>query len=84
MLVADWKTHHYSSMIFLLIGSFINVLYIYPIVKAGFFNKNPAKLDLTHKTIPLTMKIAIIIAISLAICMSVFINHIINFFHQYV
>jgi multicomponent Na+:H+ antiporter subunit D len=84
MLVADWKTHHYSSMIFLLIGSFINVLYIYPIVKAGFFNKNPAKLDLTHKTIPLTMRIAVIIAISLAIYMSIFINQIISFFHQYV
>ena len=84
MLLADWKTHHCSSMIFLLIGSFINILYIYPIVKVGFFNKNPIKLDLSHKTIPFTMRIAIAIAISLANYMSVFINQIITFFHQHV
>jgi hypothetical protein len=60
------------------------VLYIYPIVKAGFFNKNPTKLNLQNKIVPFTMRIAIAIAISLAIYMSIFINQIINFFHQYV
>jgi multicomponent Na+:H+ antiporter subunit D len=84
MLLADWKTHHYSAIVFLLIGSLINVLYIYPIVKAGFFNKNPTKLNLQNKIVPFTMRIAIVIAISLAIYMSIFINQIINFFHQYV
>ncbi len=55
IILADWKTHHYSSLIFLLIGSFINILYIYPIVKAGFFNQNPTKLDLQNKVVPFTM-----------------------------
>ena len=84
MILADWKTHHYSSLIFLLIGSFINILYIYPIVKAGFFDQNPTKLDLQNKVVPFTMRMAIMIAISLAIYMSIFINQIITFFHQYV
>lgn len=40
MIISDWKTHHYSSIIFLVFGSIINIPYIYPIVKAGFFTKN--------------------------------------------
>jgi len=82
MIIADFKTHHYSSLIFLLAGSIINILYIWPIVKAGFFTKIKTKFH--KKEIPITMRIAIIIGISLAIYMSIFINKIITFFQIYV
>lgn len=82
MIIADWKTHHYASILFLIVGSVINVLYIYPIVKAGFFTKNPIPVE--KKRIPLTMRMAIIIGILIAISMSIFINQIVNFFNLYV
>ena len=59
----------------------INILYIFPIIKAGFFQKNLAKKSLIK--IPLTMRLAIIIAVLLAISMSYFINDLINFFKIY-
>lgn len=82
MIVADWKSHHYASIVFLIAGSIINILYIYPIVKAGFFTKNPKPIIKKH--IPLTMRIAIIGGILIAISMSIFINNIISFFNMYV
>lgn len=82
MIIADWKTHHYASIFFLIVGSVINILYIYPIVKAGFFTKNPVPVQ--KKRIPLTMQIAIILGVCIAICMSIFIHYIINFFNMYV
>lgn len=82
MIAADWKTHHYASILFLVVGSLINILYIYPIVKAGFFTKNPVHIE--KKCIPLTMRIAIILGVCIAISMSIFITNIINFFNFYV
>ncbi len=81
MLMSELQTHHYAAMVFLLAGSFVNILYIYPIVKAGFFTKNPAKIEI--RTIPLSMKMAIIIAVALAISMSFFISDLINFLKIY-
>lgn len=81
MIIADWKTHHYASILFLVAGSIINILYIYPLVKAGFFTKNPQ--PIVKKPIPLTMRLAIILGVALAIAMSVFISNIINFFTLY-
>lgn len=82
MIIADWKGHHYASMIFLIAGSIINILYIYPIVKAGFFTKNPAPIEKKH--IPLTMRIAIIGGVLVAILMSILIHNITSFFGLYV
>ncbi len=80
MLISEFKSHHYSALIFLLAGSIINILYIYPIFKAGFFHqKNP---QLIQQKIPLTMPLAIIIAIILSIGFSIFISQIVNFFNN--
>jgi len=81
MIISDMQTHHYSSAIFLICGSLINILYILPIIKAGFFSKKIERKNLT--TIPLTMRLAIIIAVLLAISMSFFIKDLINFFKIY-
>ena len=59
----------------------INILYIFPIIKAGFFSKKSAKKSLIK--IPIIMRLAIIIAVLLAISMSYFINDLINFFKIY-
>lgn len=77
MLISEWQTHHYSAIIFLILGSFINILYIYPIIKSGFFGKK--SMEITTQNIPLTMKMAIILGVLLSILMSFFINDLINF-----
>jgi multicomponent Na+:H+ antiporter subunit D len=81
MIISEFQTHHYASFLFLITGSLINVLYIYPIVKASFFTKNPEPMQI--KTIPLTMRIAIILGVVIAISMSIFIHPIIAFFRFY-
>lgn len=81
MIISEMQTHHYSSVIFLICGSLINILYIFPIIKAGFFSKNVDRINLIE--IPLTMRLAIIIAVLLAFSMSYFINDLINFFKIY-
>jgi multicomponent Na+:H+ antiporter subunit D len=68
MLIEEIHTHHYAAAFFLITGSFINFLYIYPIIQAGFwpwikkyvFKKNVIFLDLKEK-IPFSMKVAIFI-----------------------
>jgi NADH:ubiquinone oxidoreductase subunit 2 (subunit N) len=81
MIISEMQTHHYSSVIFLICGSLINILYIFPIIKAGFFSKKVGRKNLVE--IPLTMRLAIIIAVLLAFSMSYFINDLINFFKIY-
>ncbi|MFM7621210.1 MAG: proton-conducting transporter membrane subunit [Alphaproteobacteria bacterium] len=50
MLISEFNSHHYSALVFLIAGSLINILYIYPIFKAGFFNpRNPR---ITKKKFP--------------------------------
>lgn len=81
MIISEWQTHHYSSIIFLIAGSIINVLYIYPIVKAAFFHKNYEKKTLAPT--PFTMRLAIMIAISLSLMISFYINDLVAFFNFY-
>jgi multicomponent Na+:H+ antiporter subunit D len=81
MLLSELQTHHYSAIIFLVSGSLINILYIYPVVKAGFFHKKDDQF--IAKKIPFTMKLSIMIAMIIAVLLSVFISNITNFFMSY-
>lgn len=81
MIVAEYETHHYISILFLMAGSIINILYIYPVVKAGFFTKTP--IPLQKKIIPLSMRAAIVCGMVLAISMSLFIGRLTDFFVLY-
>ncbi|NDH69159.1 MAG: hypothetical protein EBY22_14925, partial [Gammaproteobacteria bacterium] len=81
MLLSELQTHHYAAITFLVSGSLINILYIYPIVKAAFFTKNPHAVKI--KTIPTSMKIAILGGVLLAALMSIFISDLTNFFKNY-
>ncbi|MFN6944445.1 MAG: proton-conducting transporter membrane subunit [Cytophagaceae bacterium] len=57
MLLEEIHTKHYAAAAFLLIGSIINIMYIFPIIKAGFFFK--AKQDFQVQAVPIPMAIAI-------------------------
>jgi multicomponent Na+:H+ antiporter subunit D len=78
MLISEFKSHHYSALVFLIAGSIINILYIYPIFKAGFFSKKNHHFKIHY--IPLSMRLAIIITVSIAILFSYFIGNITSFF----
>jgi len=81
MIDAEISSKHFSSIIFLFCGSFINILYIFPIFKSAFFGK----VEGHYKTlaVPLTMKIAIISGVFLSILMSFYIENLIIFFKHY-
>lgn len=81
MLLSEIQTHHYAALIFLITGSLINILYIYPIIKAAFFNTNIEPIKV--KKIPFSMRAAIVIGVILSILMSIFISDLINFFKLY-
>lgn len=81
MILSELETNNYSSLIFLITGSFINILYIYPIVKAAFFNKTIS--NVKTRVIPLTMRLAILIGTTLAIIMGLFVSDMIKFFEFY-
>jgi len=81
MIDAEISSKHFSSIIFLLCGSFINILYIFPIFKSAFFGKVEGHYKTL--TVPLTMKIAIISGVSLSILMSFYIENLIIFFKHY-
>lgn len=81
MLISELETHHYSAILFLLTGSLINILYIYPIVKAGFFSKKTAAIKKIE--VPWSMRIAILLGIFLALSMNFFITDLVEFFKSY-
>jgi len=82
MIISEYQTHHYSSLIFLIIGSFINILYIYPIIKAGFFTKKIDQIETA--IIPFGMKFAIGLGMIITISISFFMKEIIAFFNIYI
>lgn len=82
MIMSELQTHHYAAIVFLITGSFINILYIYPIIKASFFTKKPE--EVIVKPIPFTMRLAIIIAVLLAITMTFYVSDLILFLKNYV
>jgi multicomponent Na+:H+ antiporter subunit D len=62
MLLEEWHSHHYSSAIFLLVGSAINIFYIIGPIKNAFKSESP---DIQKKSIPLSMLITFIISMVL-------------------
>lgn len=82
MIISGLQTHHYAPLIFLITGSVINILYIYPTFKAAFFTKNPEKIII--KTIPLTMRLAILLGLFLSIIMTFYISDLVKFLAIYV
>lgn len=65
MLIEELHSHHYAAAIFLLLGSLLNFLYIYPILQAGFWPliqkhllKKTIIFEIAEGRVPLSMVIA--------------------------
>lgn len=70
MLLEEIHRHHYSAAAFLLIGSLLNFVYIFPLIRATL-RKSTSSTPVTE-TLPLPMKIAIFICTGMIIALSMF------------
>jgi multicomponent Na+:H+ antiporter subunit D len=73
MLIEEWHSHYYSSAIFLLIGSIINIFYIIGPVKSAFKAVDP---ELQVKQIPLSMLFTFVISVALIIGSNFYLSYI--------
>jgi multicomponent Na+:H+ antiporter subunit D len=77
ILLEEIHSHHYLPAIFLLIGSFINILYIYPIVISAFFaKKNP---DIMIAPPPKSMQLAMFLCIAIILTFSLFVPFLVEY-----
>jgi multicomponent Na+:H+ antiporter subunit D len=79
MLLEEIHTGQYAAAVFLILGSFINILYIWPVVKSAFFYKE--KIQMEIHPVPIGMKVAIIICVLIIISFSVYSFYIIDYFN---
>ncbi len=68
LLIEAFKGERYMSMLYLVVGSFINFLYIYPIMKAAF--RKGVKREMGFAEIPFSMKVVFILIPVLIIAFS--------------
>lgn len=72
MLIEEVHRHHYAAAFFLLCGSAINFVYIYPLIRATFGRGAPAA-DLpasTRQPVPWTMALGLILTTALVLSLS--------------
>jgi multicomponent Na+:H+ antiporter subunit D len=70
MLLEEVHRHHYAAAAFLLAGSFLNFVYIYPLIRATFRKSSPAAPS--AEKLPLAMKLAILLSSGIIIVISAF------------
>ncbi|MBL7933986.1 MAG: hypothetical protein JNL60_18930 [Bacteroidia bacterium] len=73
MLVEEWHAHYYSSCIFLIVGSVINIFYIIGPVKSAFKRKDPG---FEEKRIPFSMLVTFLISIILIIGSNFYLSYV--------
>jgi len=73
MLVEAYNNGLYAACFFLLIGSVINLLYIYPIIKAAFFTR-AIDMNIESEKVPVSMKIVFIIIVVFNLLSGYFMN----------
>ena len=76
MLLEEWNGHYYASAVFLVIGSFINILYIIGPIK-NVFNKQSEQVE--KKPMPISMFITFVICVALIIGGNFYVPYIILF-----
>lgn len=59
MMVEAFNTGNYPAVLALVIGGIINIMYIWPVIKAGFFTRRPAPVPGGVRAVPVTMQVAI-------------------------
>ncbi|HWA35415.1 MAG TPA: proton-conducting transporter membrane subunit [Cyclobacteriaceae bacterium] len=77
MLIEEWNAHYYSSVIFLVVGSIVNILYIIGPVRSAFKKPNP---EIVVKPIPWSMTLTFLISIGLIVGSNYYVPYIITFF----
>ncbi len=77
MLIEEWNAHYYSSAFFLVIGSFVNILYIIGPVRNAFKMPDPA---LIAQPIPWSMRLTFLISVGLIIGSNFYVPYIVTFF----
>lgn len=75
MLLEEWNSHYYSSAIFLVLGSLLNILYIIGPVKNAFNRRDP---DFQAKPIPLSMLATFIISVALIIGSNFYLGYLVS------
>lgn len=73
MLIEEWNAHYYPSVIFLVLGSLVNVLYILGPVRNAFRKRDP---DFSVKPVPVSMLIAFLISIGLIVGSNYYVTYI--------
>jgi multicomponent Na+:H+ antiporter subunit D len=67
MLLEELHRHHYSAALFLLAGSILNFIYIFPIIRATFSRKQSLKQPIASLSITMTAAIVLCTGIILAL-----------------
>ena len=75
MLIEDWNTKNYASACFLLVGSFINILYIYPVARNAM---NPIDKSLKTYKVPKGMMVTFVISVFLVLTSSFYVSYLIE------
>lgn len=78
MLLEELHSGNYAAVIFLLVGSIMNIFYIAPIVKAGFWTKGD--IEFNKKPIPIGMAISISLCMLILFLLSFYTYYIIRIF----
>lgn len=78
MLLEELHAGNYAAAIFLLAGSIMNIFYIVPIIKAGFWGKPDPQV--VKKPVPISMRIAIFVCIFTLLMLSFYTYNIIRMF----
>ncbi len=77
MLLEEIHRHHYSAALFLLTGSFLNFVYIFPLIRATCRKSTEA--TPTSAAVPLPMTIAVLLCTGILIILSVFARSLISY-----
>lgn len=77
MLLEELHSGNYAAAIFLLSGSVINLLYIYPIIKAAFFNPKQEPIK-AIKSLPRGMQVALILCVALVMTSSFYMYYLVR------
>ncbi|MEY3369689.1 MAG: hypothetical protein RLZZ361_359, partial [Cyanobacteriota bacterium] len=76
MLLEELHSGNYAAVLFLIVGSIINIFYIFPVLKAGFGRTRTVE----SRPIPLSMAFAIVTCIIALISLSFYTYNIIRIF----
>lgn len=70
MIIEEWNAEQYAAAVFLILGSVINALYIWPVFKTAFLQREPA--EAKALPLPLSMRLALVLCVALVVLFSLY------------